>query len=133
MIKLYVDGGCFGNSQKDLSKRKMIWVVIDKDKKVFIEEESDGGSNNIAEFLAIKTAIKYCVEHEIKNVTIYSDSNCAISWYNNKIKGKNLNDKDRVLEIKKEIKSLVNYFDTIKIKLIPREKNLAGIYIENKK
>ena len=51
---LYADGGCSGNDQPDLSKRKMVAVVSDEHGTVLIEKHEHGGSNNIAELIAVK-------------------------------------------------------------------------------
>lgn len=39
---------------------------------------------NIGEFLAIVEAVKYIIDHDYSPMTIFSDSNTAISWFRNK-------------------------------------------------
>ena len=128
---LNTDGGCSGNGQKDLSKRKMIAVVTDEGGNVIIEKFQDGGSNNIAELLAVKEALMWCFNSGIKNVEIITDSQNNISWVWNKKVGKKINDRETVMNLKNTIDVLLK---DIKLTLTwkPREENWAGIYIENK-
>jgi ribonuclease HI len=128
---LNTDGGCSGNSQKDLSKRKMIAVVTDEGGNVIIEKFQDGGSNNIAELLAVKEALMWCFNSGIKNVEIITDSQNNISWVWNKKVGKKINDQETVMNLKNTIDVLLK---DIKLTLTwkPREENWAGIHIENK-
>jgi ribonuclease HI len=65
---LYTDGGCSGNDQLDLSKRKMIAVVSDERGKILIDKHQHGGSNNIAELLAVKGALLWCSVNKIADV-----------------------------------------------------------------
>lgn len=134
---LFVDGWCSKSNQKNVKDRIMIWVVTDDTGKVLEEKRKKGGSNNIAEFLAIREALKYCVVNNIKNVVICSDSSCAISWYykefdEEKFLNKKINNAQEVLNIKKDIDCLLLEMENIIVKQIPREENLAGHYIENK-
>lgn len=128
---LNTDGGCSGNGQKDLSKRKMIAVVTDEGGNVIIEKFQDGGSNNIAELLAVKEALVWCFNSGVKNVEIITDSRNNISWVWNKKVGKKINDRAMVMNLKNTIDVLLR---DIKLTLTwkPREENWAGIHIENK-
>lgn len=129
-MKLYIDGGCTNNNQKNLNLRKMVSVVSDDKGNILIEKENVGGSNNIAEFIALKEAMLYCAKNDIKNVDVITDSRNNTCWFK-RLKRKKQNDFDRVADIKKEIDILKQI---VKINLIwqPRAGNLAGQYIENK-
>ena len=127
---LYTDGGCTGNEQRDCSKRKMVAVVSDDRGQILIDKHQEGGSNNIAELLAVKEALLWCVAHKIGDVEIRTDSRNNLAWVGGKI-GKKLNDRDTVLNLKDAIeacRSKVNFTLT----WIPREKNYAGHYIQRK-
>lgn len=129
---LFVDGGCTNNNQLDYNKRDMVSVVTDEKSNIISEKlEKQGGSNNIAEILAVRNALNYCFEKKIKEVIIYTDSRVNIAWVYNKRLGKKLNNRERVIQIRSEIKEFLKFIDLILI-LIPRDENLAGIYIENK-
>ena len=71
---LYTDGGCMGNEQRDCSKRNMVAVVSDERGHILVDKYQEGGSNNIAELLAVKEALLWCVAHKIDDVEIRTDS-----------------------------------------------------------
>jgi ribonuclease HI len=134
---LFVDGGCSGNSQRDLRKRNMVMVVCNRKGVPLVEKTEIGGSNNIAEFLAILEAVKINC-HFQRSSLILSDSKIALGWASLAKKGKvpgsrrlqAMNDPQKVLDLFKEFFKI--YVPQIKFSYIPRHKNLAGIYIENK-
>ena len=130
-MKLFIDGGCSGNDQKDMRKRRMISVVADERNNILIEEKSRGGSNNIAEFIALYEAIRYCVENKIENVEIITDSKNNLSWFNGQLKKRKQNNFEWILSIRNQIDRTRKQ---VNINLIwrPREENLAGRYIESK-
>jgi ribonuclease HI len=59
MTTVYIDGGCTHNNQKDATKREMIFVVLSEDEIVLVEGYASGGSNNIAELLAVRAALAW--------------------------------------------------------------------------
>lgn len=128
---LYTDGGCAGNEQLDPSKRKMIAVVANDQGHILIDKHQEGGSNNIAELLAVKEALLWCIENRIGDVEIRTDSTNNLAWVGGDKVGKKLNDRDMVLDLKAAIDACRS-----KVKLtlswIPRENNLAGHYIQRK-
>ena len=128
---LHTDGGCSFNGQKDISKRKMVSVVSDEQGKVLIDKHVEGGSNNIAELLAVKEALLWCVVNGVDEVEIRTDSKNNLAWVNGKEVGKNINDRATVMYLKTAINAVRQ---DVKLNLIwiPREKNLAGFYIEEK-
>jgi ribonuclease HI len=128
---LYADGGCAGNEQRDCFKRKMVAVVSDDQGHILIDKHQEGGSNNIAELLAVKEALLWCVANKIGDVEIRTDSRNNLAWVLGKKIGKKLNDRDAVLNLKTAIdacRSKVN----LTLTWIPREQNLAGHYIQHK-
>jgi len=130
-IILYTDGGCAGNEQRDCSKRKMVAVVSDDQRHILIDKHQEGGSNNIAELLAVKEALLWCIANKIGDVEIRTDSRNSLAWVLGKKVGKKLNDRDAVLNLKAAIdacRSKVN----LTLTWIPREQNLAGHYIQHK-
>lgn len=130
---VYTDGGCSGNWSTNYKDRRMVWVVTDHFGDV-ISEESDnlGGSNNIAEILAIRDAVKYAVNTKQDAICIKTDSMIALHWITGSGKlGKHINDPERTRKLLQEIKDLSKNIDVF-VKWISREDNLAGHYIENK-
>lgn len=137
MLLLFVDGGCSGNDQKDLSKRTMVSVVTDQSGKVLSEIQNHGGSNNLAEFIALEAALRYALENKQRQVEIVTDSMTIVSWFNrddSKLKPKvlnKMNDPEWYSAVKAKIDELKQYID-VDLYQRPREENLAGHYIEEK-
>jgi len=128
---LYTDGGCSGNDQRDLSKRTMIAAVTDERGTILIDRHQEGGSNNIAELLAVKEALEWCVAKKIGDVEIRTDSTNNLAWVLGKKVGKKINDRDAVLALKTSIDACRSRLN-LSLKWIPREQNLAGHYVEKK-
>lgn len=128
-VTLFVDGGCSGNDQKDIAARQMVAVVTNSDGTVLSEQKDTGGSNNIAELLAVHDALQWCEAHGITNVELCTDSRNNEAWVFGKKLGKKLNDRERVVALRAAIRE---YLRTINLTLtwVPRDKNLAGHYIE---
>ena len=99
---IYVDGGCAGNQQKDISQRRMVTCIYDEDmvtmdgKKFQIRPSIEkGGSNNIAEIMAVFEALRYAIDGGFDDIIIKMDSKVAYFWIKNGIKKKNINDFER--------------------------------------
>lgn len=128
---LYVDGGCSGNDQRDLSLRQMVMVVTDHEGMVLSEAVDRGGSNNIAELRAVRNALLWCAASNVADVEIRTDSMNNLAWVLGKKVGKRLNDRETVLTLKAEIERLRQ---NVRLKLVwvGRDDNKAGHYIERK-
>ena len=137
ILYTYTDGGCSGNNSPNYSERRMVWVVTNQHGDVLVEEREDmGGSSNIAEILAITSAVKYALENNHEAICITTDSRVSMSWINSWLSGKTkvgkkLNDPERVMNLLKEIKKMSKEI-AVFIRWRPRGENLAGQYIENK-
>lgn len=130
---LYIDGGCSGNGQKDLAKRRMVAVVTDEFGNVLSESYGMGGSNNIAELLALRDALVWLQASAVTQpVEIRTDSSNNLAWGNNGKVGKSANDRERVLSIQQEIKALRQAGLLFRLVWLPREQNIAGHYIEQR-
>ena len=129
---LFTDGGCTNSNQKDQSIRKLIMVVSDSESNILSETYMDGGSNNIAELLAIESALQVIENRDDKqDYFIKTDSKVAMAWLKSPKVGKHLNNRTLVLEIKERIRLLRERM-SVTFGWIPREENLAGHYIENR-
>jgi len=89
MIKIYVDGWCAGNPGKGGWQLK-IEKSNSNDLKILKKRESNYITNNLAEFYAIFDAIRWSREYidnkpyNDEKIIIYTDSQVALSWLNNK-------------------------------------------------
>ncbi len=137
ILYTYTDGGCWGNNSPNYSERRMVWVVTDQHGDILVEEREElGGSSNIAEILAIHSAVKYATENSYEAICITTDSRVSQAWVNGwlggKTKvGKKINDPERVISLLKSIRAMSEEV-AIFIRWRPRGENLAGQYIENK-
>ena len=65
--------------------RKTEFQGVDlKTGKKILYQDIGNQTINIGEFLAIVEAVKYIIDHDYEPKVIFSDSNTAISWFNNK-------------------------------------------------
>jgi ribonuclease HI len=126
---LYVDGGCTGNSQREVAARRMVMVVTDEQGVVLAEATAHGGSNNIAELAAVRDALAWCVKHEVDAVEVRTDSRVNLAWVLGAKVGQDITDRTRVLALKEEIAACRG---SVRLRLtwVPRARNLAGHYIE---
>lgn len=110
----------------------MVWVVMSEERELLVEERMKGGSNNIAELLGIRDALKWVTsEMVLDDILIRTDSKVALSWLSAEKFGTHLNNKELVLEIRREIDALRKEIN-VEFEWVPREKNKAGWYIESK-
>lgn len=123
---LYTDGGCYGNTQKDLARRSMRYAVARIDGSIVVEGTAEGGSNNIAELIAVVEAVKWAKAQGWTHVSIRTDSKNNLSWVKRR-PGADVNDRARVLNLQAELIALAFPFQ---LTWIPREKNLAGHYLD---
>lgn len=126
---LYVDGGCSGNGQLDLAKRRMVAVVTDDQGGLLHEQTQAGGSNNIAELIAVRNALIWARDHANGPVEVRTDSKNNLSWVLGRKVGKRLNDRKAVESLRTEIGTL-RLEVALRLVWVPREQNLAGHYIE---
>lgn len=129
MPELYVDGGCSGNGQRDLARRQMVMVVTDAAGVVLSERQESGGSNNIAELLAVRDAVRWSVAAGLTEVVVWTDSRNNLAWVNGRTVGKAINDRARVVALKAEIAEARQWL-RLTLMWLPRAVNKAGQYIE---
>jgi len=130
-LVLYIDGGCSGNDSKDIYRRRMVAVVTDKHGNVLSEQEESGGSNNIAELIAVRDAIQIALAAEASALHVLTDSRNSLAWTFGTRVGKKINDRPRVLALKAEITETRARL-VFSMSWVPREENIAGHYIEKR-
>lgn len=103
-------------------------VVSDEAGIVLVEKTLKGGSSNVAELWAVAEAMPFAKSCGITDLTIYTDSRNTLAWLDGRI-GKKLNDRVAVMNLlltingaRRQVKMAATW--------IPREQNIAGIYIE---
>jgi ribonuclease HI len=128
-VVLYTDGGCSGNEQRYLARRRMVAVVTADDGCVLVHDQAVGGSNNIAELLAVVAALRWCSDRSVRVVEIRTDSKNNLAWASGRQPGKNINDRARVLALQSEIASYRRHVQ-FSLTWIPRDQNRAGQFID---
>jgi ribonuclease HI len=128
MILLYTDGACSGNNQPDITKREMRAVVTSESGQVLMETSEPGGSNNIAELMAVRDALVWANENGHTEITIRTDSRNNLAWVKGRI-GDGISDRSRVTALYREIVELRDEIE-MSISWVPREENLAGLYFD---
>lgn len=130
-MNIYIDGECRPNPGKGRS------VVVVEDKKeglIKLSKKLEEVTNNIAEYQAFILAIEYLKKNVMNalsdgKVIIYTDS--KLIW-GQLIKGWNVkSNKELVNEAKKLFNDVREVGINLEVRWIPREKNIAGIMIEN--
>lgn len=116
-----------GSNTKDTSKRFMSSCVTDQKGKVLYYKTKEGGTNNIAEFLALKECIALASEAGEKEIVVLTDSNNNIHWFH-KIGNSNKGNRAEAKEIKNIMSSYL-WNMNVSVKWIPREQNLAGHFL----
>jgi ribonuclease HI len=117
MHYLYTDGGSRGNP----GKSAVGYFIFDEDKKLldYGGKYIGIGTNNKAEYLALKSGLQLCKKHDIKEVTCCLDSELVVNQLNKVYKVSNP-------EIKKFFEAVIlekKFFDSIEFTHIPRSSN----------
>lgn len=89
-----VDAACAGNPGKMEYRGISLW-----DQKEIFHLKFELGTNNIGEFLAIVHALALLQQHNANDITIYSDSQTAISWVKKKHCNTKLEQTPRTIEV----------------------------------
>lgn len=142
---LYTDGACKFNNSTDLFKRRMYICFVDTSKKdipsdpflrnfqirepIAIQRQY-GGSNNLAELIALHECLKYCIKWRYKDISIKLDSKNTIAWINSGKVGKKINNPEITQSILDKTKEMEEQFNSVEFSYVPRNDNLAGIKLE---
>jgi ribonuclease HI len=125
LLTINIDGASRGNP--GLSG---IGVVISKDGQKIAEYKEFVGNttNNLAEYLALRKALKIASALDDDEITILSDSELIVKQRNRsyKVRSKQLK------IIFREVNNLEKYFKSVSYRHVPRENNSAADLLANK-
>ena len=125
MLTISIDGASRGNP--GLSG---IGVVISKDGQKIAEYREFVGSttNNVAEYMALKKALKIASTLNDNDITVLSDSELIVKQRNRsyKVRSKQLK------MIFREVNNLEKNFKSVSYRHVPREDNCAADLLANK-
>jgi ribonuclease HI len=117
---LFTDGACeFDNDYKPINAG--IGGVIKKNNIIIDSFAKNIGvkTNNESEYLALIDGIKLCIQHDIKAISIYADSELIVKQVNGDYKVKN----ERMSILCNEAHAQLSKLDSWKITHILRDKN----------
>lgn len=114
MTVVYTDGSCMPDKDGNMSAGIGIWFKANDNRNTSLKVLVEHPTNQIAELLAVKYALRYCMREP--SVYIWSDSmytiNCVTEWYkkweqNNwkSTSGNDVKNKEIILDIVNIIKS----------------------------
>ncbi|MCD6107408.1 MAG: ribonuclease HI family protein [Caldisericaceae bacterium] len=120
MIKIYTDGASRGNP----GESAFAFIFTEKGKVIFLSAEYIGSAtNNIAEYMAIISALREAGEKNIDRASLISDSELVISQINGTYKTK----ATHLKKLNEEVKELCAQFISIKFSNAPRTDKFIGI------
>ena len=117
LIKIYTDGGSRGNPGPSASG----FVIYDANDKIIVRAANYIGitTNNQAEYISIKNALKYASKLSAKEFHAFLDSQLLINQLNGIYKVKNQD----LLPIYLSVKELEKTFNKLTFSHVPRENN----------
>lgn len=116
-IKIYTDGACEPNPGL-----MGIGYVIKKEEVIFSTGKLLGqGTNNIAEFQAVKSALEKCLELGLQNeqIVLYCDNDLVVNVVNGRWEAKHPN----ITTLATEVKEIKSSFSNLHILWIPNTNN----------
>lgn len=130
LVQLYTDGSCPRNIETCIQLMPMLAIVTDVKGNLLSKAFYSGGTSNIAELLAVRDALKWASGNNVSELHIHTDSRNTLAWVAGRI-GMKIADRPQVIGIHKEIVDLRRTIN-MTIEWVPRERNIAGIYIERR-
>jgi len=120
---LFTDGACeFDNDYKPVNAG--IGGLLKMNNKIIFSFSENIGkkTNNEAEYLALMKGIEICVESNILNISIFSDSELVVKQINGDYKVKN----DRMSKLYKRTHELLSELKSWKVVHVLRDKNVEA-------
>lgn len=124
IVEMYVDGASKGNHDKNLQNDSYICVIA-PEIGITIMESKKWLTNNEAEWEAFLEALKLSRTYKLNKVKIYSDSKLVVEQFNGNWQCKD----EKMMGYYVASKSFADFIE-VELVWIPREKNLAGIKLE---
>ena len=124
MFEIYCDGASRSNPGE---ASVGISILKDSEEIATIEKRIGIATNNVAEYLGLIEALKYCVENNIMEVDIYLDSLLVVQQVNLEYKVKS----KKLQEYYNQALDLINKINNIKINHVRREFNKRADQLAN--
>ena len=124
MYEIYCDGASRSNPGEASIG---ISILKDNEEIATIKKRIGIATNNVAEYLGLIEALKYCVENNIMEVDIYLDSLLVVQQVNLEYKVKS----KKLQEYYNQALDLINKINNIKINHVRREFNKRADQLAN--
>ena len=124
MYEIYSDGASRSNPGE---ASVGISILKDNEEIATIKKRIGIATNNVAEYLGLIEALKYCVENNIMEVDIYLDSLLVVQQVNLEYKVKS----KKLQEYYNQALDLINKINNIKINHVRREFNKRADQLAN--
>ena len=124
MYEIYCDGASRSNPGE---ASVGISILKDSEEIATIKKRIGIATNNVAEYLGLIEALKYCVENNIMEVDIYLDSLLVVQQVNLEYKVKS----KKLQEYYNQSLDLINKINNIKITHVRREFNKRADQLAN--
>jgi|TARA_B100000965_G_scaffold75664_1_gene59933 ribonuclease HI len=119
---------CDGASRSNPGEASVgISILKDSEEIATIKKRIGIATNNVAEYLGLIEALKYCVENNIMEVDIYLDSLLVVQQVNLEYKVKS----KKLQEYYNQALDLINKINNIKINHVRREFNKRADQLAN--
>ena len=124
MYEIYCDGASRSNPGE---ASVGISILKDSEEIATIKKRIGIATNNVAEYLGLIEALKYCVENNIMEVDIYLDSLLVVQQVNLEYKVKS----KKLQEYYNQALDLINQINNIEINHVRREFNKRADQLAN--
>jgi len=124
VYEIYCDGASRSNPGESSVG---ISILKDSEEIATIKKRIGIATNNVAEYLGLIEALKYCVENNIMEVDIYLDSLLVVQQVNLEYKVKS----KKLQEYYNQALDLINKINNIKINHVRREFNKRADQLAN--
>ena len=124
MYEIYSDGASRSNPGEASIG---ISILKDNEEIATIKKRIGIATNNVAEYLGLIEALKYCIENNIMEVDIYLDSLLVVQQVNLEYKVKS----KKLQEYYNQALDLINKINNIKINHVKREFNKRADQLAN--
>jgi ribonuclease HI len=123
-VLIYTDGGSRGNPGPSAIG---VYMVFPNGKTIVHGDYIGEATNNVAEYTALRLAIKLAVAAECKLVLVRADSELMV----NQMRGLYLVKDEKIKKLYDEIVKLLPKFDEFAIHYVPREENTEADRLVN--
>jgi ribonuclease HI len=143
-ITIYIDGQSVGNERKDSARTARLAIALRPSSKSgmsstrIFSEEIGNRTNNEAEYLALLRLLSILsskmigtegnIMHSVDQVRVCSDSELLVKQMSGEYQVR----EERLKELRRDAKELMDKMGVVRLEWVPREENLAGLWLEGK-